>query len=88
MLKNFSGRILSAVPVVSMCGHAQVADQQLLAEINKIKAIDNHSILPGLSRRVKRTMILMPALRPFRASDPTTVTRPENPQYIAAWKAL
>jgi hypothetical protein len=68
---------------------AQTADPQLLAEINKIKAIDNHSHPPKLvSPGEKDDDFDALPCDPLEPSDPTTITRPDNPQYIAAWKAL
>src|SRR6185503_11815600 len=68
---------------------AQTADPQLLAEINKIKAIDNHSHPPKLvSQGEKDDEFDALPCDPLEPSDPTTITRPDNPQYIAAWKAL
>ena len=69
--------------------HAQNADPQLLAEINKIKAIDNHSHPPKLVAAGEKDddFDALPC-DPLEPSDPTTVSRPENPQYVAAWKAL
>jgi uncharacterized protein len=68
---------------------AQTADPQLLAEINKIKAIDNHSHTPKLvgANEKDDEFDALPC-DPLEPSDPTTVSRPENPQYLAAWKAL
>src|SRR5678816_3198429 len=68
---------------------AQTADPQLLAEINKIKAIDNHSHPPKLVDPGEKDdeFDALPC-DPLEPSDPTTITRLENPQYIAAWKAL
>src|SRR6476469_9200449 len=69
--------------------HGQTADPQLLAEINKIKAIDNHSHPPKLVAAGEKDddFDALPC-DPLEPSDPTTVSRPENPQYLAAWKAL
>jgi hypothetical protein len=68
---------------------AQTADPQLLAEINKIKAIDNHSHPPKLVAPGEKDddFDALPC-DPLEPSDPTTITRADNPQYIAAWKAL
>src|SRR6516164_10504022 len=68
---------------------AQMADTQLLAEIAKIKAIDNHSHPPKLVGAGEKDddYDALPC-DPLEPSDPTTITRPENPQYLAAWKAL
>jgi predicted TIM-barrel fold metal-dependent hydrolase len=68
---------------------AQTADPQLLAEINKIKAIDNHSHTPKLvSAGEKDDEFDALPCDPLEPSDPTTISRPENPQYMEAWKAL
>ena len=68
---------------------AQNADPQLLAEINKIKAIDNHSHPPKVvSPGEKDDDFDALPCDPLEPSQPTTVSRPENPQYIAAWKAI
>ena len=68
---------------------AQNADPQLLAEINKIKAIDNHSHPPKLvSPGEKDDDFDALPCDPLEPSEPTTLSRPENPQYVAAWKAL
>jgi uncharacterized protein len=68
---------------------AQSADPQLLAEINKIKAIDNHSHPPKVVAPGEKDddFDALPC-DPLEPSDPTIISRPENPQYIAAWKAL
>src|SRR5437764_9710892 len=68
---------------------AQTADPQLLADINKIKAIDNHSHPPQVVRPGEKDdeFDALPC-DPLEPSDPTTIGRPENPQFLAAWKAL
>jgi len=68
---------------------AQSADPQLLAEINKIKAIDNHSHPPKLVAQGEKDddFDALPC-DPLEPSDPTTPSRPDNPQFLAAWKAL
>jgi uncharacterized protein len=68
---------------------AQTADPQLLEEINKIKAIDNHSHPPKLvSPGEKDDDFDALPCDPLEPSEPTTVSRPQNPQFLAAWKAL
>ncbi len=68
---------------------AQNPDPQLLAEIQKIKAIDNHSHPPKVVGPGEKDedFDALPC-DPLEPSVPTTTSRPENPQYIAAWKAL
>jgi len=80
--------LMVAVLVAGML-RAQTADPQLLAEINKIKAIDNHSHPPKLVPPGEKDdeFDALPC-DPLEPGEPTTITRPDNPQYIAAWKAL
>jgi uncharacterized protein len=68
---------------------AQAPDPQLLAEINKIKAIDNHSHPPKLVAAGEKDdeFDALPC-DPLEPSMPTTISRPENPAYVAAWKAM
>ncbi|MGE5321250.1 MAG: amidohydrolase family protein [Actinomycetota bacterium] len=69
--------------------HAQTPDPQLLAEIQQIKAIDNHSHPPKLvSPGEKDDDYDALPCDPLEPSVPTTTSRPENPQYLEAWKAL
>ncbi|HEY6274466.1 MAG TPA: amidohydrolase family protein [Terriglobales bacterium] len=84
-------RILFAlVPFILLgVGRAQTADSQLLDAINKIKAIDNHSHPPKLvSAGEKDDDYDALPCDPLEPSTPTTISRPQNPQYLAAWKAL
>src|SRR5437588_7610967 len=75
--------------LVIRVAHAQSPDPQLLAEISKIKAIDNHSHPPKLvSPGEKDDDFDALPCDPLEPSDPTTISRPENPQYLGAWKAL
>jgi hypothetical protein len=75
--------------ITSQLALAQTADPQILAAISRIKAIDNHSHPPKLVGAGEKDddYDALPC-DPLEPSDPTTVTRPENPQYLAAWKAL
>jgi hypothetical protein len=85
---NRTTAILIAMSLPVML-RAQSADPQLLAEIGKIKAIDNHSHPPKIVAAGEKDddFDALPC-DPLDPSDPTTITRPDNPQYIAAWKAL
>lgn len=69
--------------------HAQSADPALFAEILKIKAIDNHSHPPRVVNPGEKDddFDALPC-DPLEPSDPTTIGRPQNPQFLAAWKAL
>jgi uncharacterized protein len=87
MLKHIL--IAACCAAISLSSHAQNADPQLLAEIQKIKAIDNHSHPPKLVAPGEKDddFDALPC-DPLEPSTPTTISRPENPQYLAAWKAL
>jgi hypothetical protein len=69
--------------------HAQSPDPALMAEIRKIRAIDNHSHPPRVVGQGERDdeFDALPC-DPLEPTAPNTVTRPENPQYMAAWRAL
>jgi predicted TIM-barrel fold metal-dependent hydrolase len=84
-------RIIAVLPFLMLAQNffGQTADPQLLAEINKIKAIDNHSHPPrvvGPGEKDDEFDIL--PCDPLEPTEPTTISRPENPQYLAAWKSL
>src|SRR5262249_14319867 len=89
MLKPPAAGLFALLILVPGRAPAQNADPQLLAEINKIKAIDNHSHPPKVVAPGEKDddFDALPC-DPLEPSDPTTISRPENPQYLAAWKAL
>ncbi len=63
------------------------ADPSLLAEINKIRAIDNHAH----PQRVLTSNETDDSASDYLAVEPMDVPvrlRPDNPEYIAAWRAL
>jgi hypothetical protein len=86
-------RTLTAALVLTMVlqvqAYGQTPDPQLLAEINKIQAIDNHSHPPKLVAPGDKDddFDALPC-DPLEPSMPTTISRPENPQYLAAWQDL
>ncbi|HKD13450.1 MAG TPA: amidohydrolase family protein [Candidatus Angelobacter sp.] len=81
--------IASILAALATAARGQTADPDLLAAINKIKAIDNHSHPPKLVVPGEKDddFDALPC-DPLEPSDPTTIGRPENPQFLAAWKAL
>lgn len=84
-------RILIALcPLIALSfASAQTADPQLLSEIQKIKAIDNHSHPPKVVAPGEKDdeFDALPC-DPLEPNDPTTIGRPDNPQFLASWKAL
>ena len=87
MIKSFLGItiLLASISLV----RAQAPDPALMAEIRKIRAIDNHSHPPRVVADGEKDddFDALPC-DPLEPTDANTMTRPENPQYIAAWKAL
>lgn len=87
MLKSIF--VAFGLALLTAIAQAQTADPQLLAEIQKIKAIDNHSHPPKVvSAGEKDDDFDALPCDPLEPSVPTLTSRPENPQYLAAWKAL
>ena len=68
---------------------AQAPDPALMAQIRKIRAIDNHSHPPRVVADGERDdeFDALPC-DPLEPTAPNAMTRPENPLYLAAWKAL
>jgi uncharacterized protein len=77
--------LLTVAPV----GRAQSPDPSLLAQILKIRAIDNHSHPPRVvgAGETDDEYDALPC-DPLEPTAPNTMTRPENPQYLRAWQAL
>jgi predicted TIM-barrel fold metal-dependent hydrolase len=76
--------VLIAAPLI-----AQQPDPQLLAEINKLKAIDNHSHPPKLVAAGEKDddFDALPCDPLEQAPMPAKI-REDNPNFIRAWKAL
>src|SRR5665213_561457 len=74
---------------LSISATAQAPDPALMAEIKKIRAIDNHSHPPRVvaTGETDDEFDALPC-DPLEPTAPNTMTRPENPQYMAAWRAL
>src|SRR5689334_23589770 len=73
----------------SMTARAQAPDPALMAQIRKIRAIDNHSHPPLVVGKGERDdeFDALPC-DPLEPTAPNTMTRPENPPYLSAWKSL
>jgi predicted TIM-barrel fold metal-dependent hydrolase len=81
--------IVFAGAAITSAAPAQTADPPLMAEIRKIQAIDNHSHPPRLVAPGERDdeFDALPC-DPLEPTMSPTTARPENPQILAAWKAL
>src|SRR5215469_2845339 len=76
--------------MIAVCAVGQVApDTALLAEIEKIKAIDNHTHVSKVvgTGEQDRDFDALPC-DIIEAGADTLTARPENPQFLEAWKAL
>ncbi|MGZ4837438.1 MAG: amidohydrolase family protein [Terriglobales bacterium] len=64
-------------------------DPALLAEIQQIKAIDNHThVMKVVAAGEQDTEFDALPCDPLEPSGSPTMTRPENPAFMKAWKAL
>ena len=81
--------VLVFIVLLALSAQTQTPDPALLAEINKIKAIDNHSHPPKLVApgETDDDYDALPC-GPLEPTLPTLAGRPENPLYLAAWKRL
>lgn len=85
---NFK-KLLLALLCLAPVAAAQKPDPDLLAKIRAIRAIDNHSHPPKLvSAGETDTEFDALPCDPLEPTMPTLTSRPENPQFVAAWKAL
>jgi predicted TIM-barrel fold metal-dependent hydrolase len=68
---------------------AQQPDPALLAKINAIRAIDNHSHTPAFVRPGEKDddYDALPC-EPLEPTDPTLTSRPDNPAFLQAWKSM
>jgi hypothetical protein len=68
---------------------AQRPDPALVAAIRDIRAIDNHSHPPAVAPAGQRDpeFDALPC-DPLEPTDPALSSRPDNPRFLAAWKAL
>jgi hypothetical protein len=87
-LRTISSVVVLGVVSVSIAS-AQQPDPALLSAIRAIRAIDNHSHPPALSARGQKDdeFDALPC-DPLEPTNPALTTRPDNPRYLAAWKAL
>ncbi|HEY7234459.1 MAG TPA: amidohydrolase family protein [Gemmatimonadaceae bacterium] len=83
------GATLATVAWFGLGAQAPAIDPSLMAEIRQIRAIDNHSHPPKLvaSGEKDDEFDALPC-DPLEPTAAGLTTRPENPQYLAAWKDL
>lgn len=81
--------ILLAFGISAPPATAQKPDSELLAKIRAIPAIDNHSHPPRVVAPGEKDdeYDALPC-DPLEPTAPTLTGRPENPEFLAAWKAL
>lgn len=80
---------MSLIALATAAGAQSSVDPSLMAEIRRIRAIDNHAHPPKLvaSNEKDDDFDALPC-DPLEPTQPGLITRPENPQYMAAWKDL
>lgn len=82
--------LLCVLVATNVCVYAQVtADPDLLAAIEKIKAVDNHTHVGKVvaAGEQDRDFDALPC-DIIEAGADTLMARPENPQFLEAWKIL
>jgi hypothetical protein len=69
---------------------AQKPDPALLAEINKIRALDNHTHVPKVLATGEKDddYDALPCSGFVEPSDDPAMARPDNPKYLEAWREL
>jgi hypothetical protein len=89
ILKRAYSILMLAVLASCATVRAQGPDPAVMMEIRKIRAIDNHSHPPRVvaDGESDDEFDALPC-DPLEPTAPNTMTRPENPQYYAAWRAL
>jgi hypothetical protein len=86
-------RTISTVVVLGIAGASLLAAQQpdpaLLSAIRAIRAIDNHSHPPAVTARGEKDdeFDALPC-DPLEPTNPALSSRPDNPRFLAAWRAL
>jgi len=82
-------KLLALALIIGSHASAQQPDPALLAAIRGIRAIDNHSHPPALVAAGQKDddFDALPC-DPLEPTNPTISGRPENPRFIAAWKAM
>ncbi|HEX5411122.1 MAG TPA: amidohydrolase family protein [Terriglobia bacterium] len=80
---------LFGVMLFSTPGAAQQADPALLAKIDDIQAIDNHSHTPALTAPGEKDddYDALPC-EPLEPTEPTLTGLPDNSAFLEAWKSL
>ena len=83
-------KIIAVVLFLCSVCPAQSIDPALLAEINKIKAIDNHTHVPKLvgAGETDEEYDALPCGGYVEPSDDPVMARPENPLFLEAWQKL
>src|SRR3954468_19052422 len=87
-------RLATATALLAAIGGAAASqtpsvDPALMAEIRRIRAIDNHAHPPKLvgANEKDDDFDALPC-DPLEPTASGLITRPENPQYLAAWRDL
>ena len=91
-MKHFLGSLLLLTLILSATSRAQnVPDPTLLAEINKIKAVDNHAhvmSVAGVGGKEDEEYDAIACGKLEFVSPPPMRLRPDNPLYTGAWREL
>src|SRR5437763_15674406 len=77
--------LLATLPLLSQTS----PDPQIMSEVNKIKAIGNHTHIPKVVAIGEKDddFDALPC-DPLEPTDPPLMARPENPHFLEAWQKL
>jgi uncharacterized protein len=82
--------VVVLVSAVSVIAAGQISpDPEILAEVNRIKAVDNHTHVPKVVASGERDddFDALPC-DPLEPNETPLTQRPENPKFIQAWQKL
>jgi uncharacterized protein len=83
--------VLTSLPPLSGLLRAQIApDPQILAEVEKIKAVDNHTHVPKVVGPGEKDddYDALPCSGYLEPSEDPLMARPDNPLFLQAWQKL
>ncbi len=82
--------LLTVFLVLSISASSQISpDPQIMAEVNQIKAVDNHTHVPKVVGTGEKDddFDALPC-NPLEPTEAPLMARPENPKFLEAWQKL
>ncbi len=82
--------LLAVFLVLSISASSQISlDPQIMAEVNQIRAVDNHTHVPKVVGTGEKDddFDALPC-DPLEPTEAPLMARPENPKFLEAWQKL